>query len=107
MPDIVREYYKSGGGDAYVTARIPALFSKHGLQLIDFTPTCLAGGPTSGVMEWAHRFFSLHIPKMAEKGIITREQADALLDDWRSHGQNPDTLFFSPLVVDVAGRQST
>jgi SAM-dependent methyltransferase len=57
MPDIVRAYYRSGGGDAYVTGKIPAIFRRHGVELADFTPTCLSGGPTSGVMEWAHRFF--------------------------------------------------
>ena len=103
IPDIVRAYYRSGGGDAYVTGKIPAIFRRHGLELIDFTPTCLSGGPASGVMEWAHRFFSLHIPLMVEKGVISREQADALMADWNAHRQNPDTLFFSPLVVDVAG----
>ena len=103
MPDVVRAYYRSGGGDAYVTGKIPALFRKHGIELTDLTPTCLSGGPTSGVMEWAHRFFSLHIPLMAEKGVISNEQADALTADWNSHRRNPDTVFFSPLVVDVAG----
>ena len=103
MPAIVRAYYRSGGGDSYVTAKIPAIFKKYGLDLVDLTPTCLAGGPTSGVMEWAHRFFSLHVPLMAEKGIISIDQANALLADWQAHRQNPETLFFSPLVVDVAG----
>jgi len=103
MPDIVRAYYRSGGGDAYVAGKIPAIFRKHGLDLTDFTPTRLSGGPTSGVMEWAHRFFSLHIPLMADKGVILPGQADALMADWETHRQNPDTLFFSPLVVDVAG----
>jgi SAM-dependent methyltransferase len=103
IPDIVRAYYRSGGGDAYVTGRIPAIFRKHGLELTDFTPTCLSGGPASGVMEWAHRFFSLHIPIMAGKGLISPGQAEALMADWNAHRQNPDALFFSPLVVDVAG----
>jgi SAM-dependent methyltransferase len=105
MPDIVRAYYRSGGGDAYVTGRVPALFRKHGLELVDFTPTCLAGGPSSGVMEWAHRFFSTHIPLMVEKGLLSSAQAEALIGDWNVHRQNPDALFFSPLVVDVAGRR--
>lgn len=106
IADIVRAYYRSGGGDAYVTGKIPEIFARHGLRLIDFTPTCLAGGPTSSVMEWAHRFFSMHIPLMADKGIIAREHADHLLKDWQAHRQNPNTLFFSPLVVDVAGSKA-
>jgi SAM-dependent methyltransferase len=103
MADVVRAYYRSGGGDAYVTGRLPILFRKVGLELIDFTPTCLAGGPKSGVMEWAHRFFSTHTQMMVEKGIIPQKEVDAILADWNAHRQNPDALFFSPLVVDVAG----
>jgi SAM-dependent methyltransferase len=103
MPDVVRAYYRSSGGDAFVTGKLPALFSKHGLDLVDFTPTCLAGGPTSGVMEWAHRFFSTHTQHMVDKGIISQDEGNALQADWNAHRQNPDALFFSPLVVDVAG----
>jgi hypothetical protein len=54
-------------------------------------------------MEWAHRFFSTHTQMMVEKGIIPQKEADAMLADWDAHRQNPDALFFSPLVVDVAG----
>jgi hypothetical protein len=104
MADIVRAYYRSGGGNAYVAGRIPEMFTRYGLRLVDFTPNCLAGGPTSGVMEWAHRFFTLHIPLMAEKGIISRDEASQLLTDWQAHRHKAETLFFSPLVVDVAGR---
>jgi len=106
MADIVRAYYRFGGGDAYIAATIPTIFRKHGLNVVDFTPTCLSGGPTSGVMEWAHRFFSTHVPLMAQKGLISSEQAEALMADWNAHRQNPDALFFSPLVVDIAGSRS-
>jgi len=40
---------------------------------------------------------------MVEKGIISPEQAGALMIDWNTHRQDPDAVFFSPLVVDVAG----
>ena len=106
MPDIVRAYYRSGGGDAYVTAKIPTIFRKHGLNVVDFTPTCLSGGPTSRVMEWAHTFFSNHVPLMGQKGVISSDQVEALMADWNAHRQNPDALFFSPLVVDIAGSLS-
>jgi SAM-dependent methyltransferase len=103
MPDVVRAYYRSGGGDAYITGKLPALFKKLGLELIDFTPTCLAGGPASDIMEWAHRFFSTHTKLMVDKGLITHDEGNEMLADWNAHGRNPDAMFFSPLVVDVAG----
>lgn len=102
MADVVRAYYRSGSGDPYVAGKLPALFRRHGLRLTDYTPTCLSGGPASGVFQWAERFFALHTPLMVEKGIITRDEAEALLADWEAHKRNPDALFFSPLVVDIA-----
>jgi ubiquinone/menaquinone biosynthesis C-methylase UbiE len=106
MADVVREYYRAGGGDPYIAAQLPAVFRKQGLSVIDFSPTCLAGGPESGVMEWAHRFFTAHIPLMAERGLMSSADAEAALNDWVAHRSNPDAIFFSPLVVDVAGKKS-
>lgn len=105
MPDVVRIYYRSGGGDAYVTGRLPGIFRKLRLQLAEYSPHQLAGGPGTGVFEWAQRFFLPHIPLMAEKGLITTAEAHAFTDDWLAHAANPDALFFSPVVVDVAGRR--
>lgn len=105
MPDVVRAYYKSGGGDAYITGRLPGLFRKMGLEVVDFSPHQLAGGPKSAPFQWAQRFFLPHIPLMAEKGLITEEEANAHTADWLAHAANPDALFFSPVVVDAAGKK--
>jgi SAM-dependent methyltransferase len=105
MPKAVKAYYKSVGGDPYVTGRVPAFLRKHGLKLVEFSPHILAGGPESGIMEWAHRFFTTHIQAMVDKGATTQAQGDSMLADWFAHRNNPDALFFSPIVVDVAGRR--
>lgn len=106
IPDAVRKYYNSTGGDPYVTTKIPKLFKEQGITLIDFKPNVLAGGPASGVYEWANKFFSTHIQHMADKGIIPQDKADAMLADWIEHRNSEDSIFFSPIVVDVAGRKS-
>ena len=41
---------------------------------------------------------------MADKGIIDQNLADEMLADWLEHRNNPDSIFFSPIVVDAAGR---
>lgn len=104
MPGVVKAYYKSVGGDPYITGSLPGLLRKHGLQLIDFTPHSVAGGPKSDIMEWAHRFFTTHMQAMIGTGAATQAQGDAMLKDWHAHRNNPDALFFSPIVVDVAGK---
>ena len=103
MCDAVRAYWRAGGGDPDIASRIPSFFRKYGVNLTDYTPNVLAGGPTSGIVEWAHRFFSTHVDAMADRGVITREQGKAMFADWLAHRENPDAMFFSPTVVDVAG----
>lgn len=105
MADAVRAYYKTVGGDPYITGKLREWFRRHGLTLIDYTPHSYAGGPDSPIFEWAHRFFSTHIQKMVEKKATSQMQGDAMLADWNAHRSNPDALFFSPVVVDVAGRK--
>ena len=103
--DILKKYWAHGGGDFYIGNRLPEIFSKLGLQIIDFKPNCLAGGPDSGVFNWADKFFTIHIPKMVEMGIISKDYAAIFLDDWNDHKVNKYSIFFSPLVVDVCGRK--
>ena len=45
MADIVRAYYRAGGGDPYATGMIPSFFKNHRISLIEFSPHQLAGGP--------------------------------------------------------------
>ncbi|MFA6455559.1 MAG: class I SAM-dependent methyltransferase [Bacteroidota bacterium] len=105
MADIVRAYYDTVNGDPYITGKIPSWFKKYNLQTIDYSPHSYAGGPESPIMEWGHRFFSTHIQHMVDKQLMTQSQGDAMLADWIAHRNNPDALFFSPIVVDVAGRK--
>ncbi len=105
MPGVVRKYYRSGGGDPYITGKIPEFFRAHKLRVIDFTPTQIAGGPESGIFEWARRFFVPHPPLMAERGNCTKDEAEAMVQDFIAHGENPNTIFFSPIVIHVAGRK--
>ncbi|HTP12904.1 MAG TPA: methyltransferase domain-containing protein [Bacteroidota bacterium] len=103
--ETVRKYYRSGGGDPYVTGKIPGILRNHNFDVIDFTPTQMAGGPNSAIIEWAHRFFIPHLPLMAQKGNCTNDEAEAMAEDWISHRTNPNTIFFSPIVVHIAGRK--
>ncbi|RPH37432.1 class I SAM-dependent methyltransferase [bacterium] len=105
MADVVRAYYRAAGGDPYVTGKLPGLFRAQGLSLLEFSPHCLSGGPQSPIMEWGHRFFTTHTQAMVEKGAVSQREAYAMVGDWHEHRNNPDALFFSPIVVDVAGKR--
>jgi hypothetical protein len=105
MLQTVIRHWAVGGGDAYIAARIPKIFRDAGLDLFDYAPHCLAGGPDSDVIEWAHRFFTKHMHLMVASGATTQEMGEAMLADWYAHRSNPDTIFCSPILVDMAGRK--
>jgi SAM-dependent methyltransferase len=102
--EAARAWWRVGGGDPHVAAKLPSAFRRLGLELIDYTPNTLVGGADSPVMRWMGRFLESQLPVMVTKGILAPEEAAAMQADWQAHRENPDTVFFSPLVVDVAGR---
>ncbi len=101
----IPRYYATVGGDAYIAAKLPAILRKLGYKVTDFTPNCLSGGPESKPFNWAYRFFKSHVKLIADAGIFSHKEAEEVIVDWEAHKSNPDALFFSPLVVDVAGEK--
>ena len=106
MADTVRAYWKHGGGDPYIGAKLPKMFKERNIELLHYHPVVLAGGPNSGVFQWAGKFFDVHIQQMIDMGIIDQKSGDAMLNDWNEHKQNPDTIFFSPILVNAAGKKT-
>ncbi|MBK8383204.1 MAG: methyltransferase domain-containing protein [Ignavibacteria bacterium] len=105
ITEIVRKYYGAGGGDLYFTTKIPSVFRKNKIELMEFSPVSKAGGNDSDVFEWAYRFFKVHLPLMADKNLISRDECNELLKDLNDHKNNPDMIFFSPVIVNIAGKK--
>ncbi|MEI8134783.1 MAG: class I SAM-dependent methyltransferase [bacterium] len=103
--ETVIKHWKINGGDAFIAGRIPGIFRKLGVELIDYSPHVKTSGPDGDVIEWADKYFTKHLPIMAADGATTIEMADAMVADWNAHRKNPDTIFCSPILVDVAGRK--
>jgi ubiquinone/menaquinone biosynthesis C-methylase UbiE len=101
------KFWESEGGDLCIAPRIPSIYKKHGLELMEFHPNCIAGGPESGIFEWHNRFLTFHVPVMVQKGLMTEEDGEAALKDWHDHCEDPSSVFFSPLVVDVVGKKKS
>ena len=100
-----RALWASRGGDMWVAAKLPGMLRAAGLTLVDFTPTVLAGGPSSGVFRWADSFFPVHSANMVRAGLLTEVERGRFLADWATRSADPDARFFSPILMDVAGRR--
>ncbi|HMQ70289.1 MAG TPA: class I SAM-dependent methyltransferase [Ignavibacteria bacterium] len=105
ITETVRNYWRAGGGDPYFISKIPPIFKINNIELLDFSPQSLAGDTDSDIYEWANRFFSVHLQIMADMKVISQKESNEMLADWISHRANPETVFFSPILVDVIGKK--
>lgn len=100
-----RALYARGGGDTWVMGTIHALFRAAGLEPCALEPWVIAGGPGSPAFRWADAFFPYHSRNMVEQGVLTADERALFLREWEERKADPDTLFFSPIVVGAAGRK--
>ncbi|HMS64285.1 MAG TPA: methyltransferase domain-containing protein [Ignavibacteria bacterium] len=103
IAEIVRDYWRYGGGDPYFTVKIPSIFKRIDIELKEFSPHTFAVSTADDKFEWANRFFSVHLQIMADKKIITQKKCDDLIKDWNDHRNNPDTIFFTPIIMNITG----
>ncbi len=100
-----RALYKSRGGDAFVAGSLPGWMRAAGLQLFDLTPNVLCGGPESPAFRWAGAFFPHYSEMLVSAGFLGAEERARFLEEWHAAEKNPDAVFFSPMVVDLAARK--
>jgi len=104
LPRVVRaieESWRAQGGEPDVGLRLPTLLEKHGLSVIETRPISRIARPGSLLWEWPGSFFSVFVPKLVTAGHLTKAEADAFLEEWRSASKDPGSVFFAPSVVAV------
>jgi SAM-dependent methyltransferase len=100
-----RAFYGGHGGDLWIGARLPRLFRQAGLEMVAYSANVLTGAPGSPVFQWAESFFFNHVASMVEDGALTEDERRLFIDEWGERRRNPDTMYFSPIVVDAAARK--
>ncbi|HTF87084.1 MAG TPA: methyltransferase domain-containing protein [Planctomycetota bacterium] len=100
-----RALYKSRGGDPFIAGRLPGWMRAAGLEVFDVKPNVLCGGPESPGFRWAGRFFPHYSAMLVAQGLMKPEERERFLDEWSAAEKNPDAMFFSPMVIDIAARK--
>jgi SAM-dependent methyltransferase len=98
-------FFASQGGDANIGARLPQLYERSGLTLVDVTPTFKFGRPGSPVWNWVSSYFMGVMSQLAKYPPFTNAQADRLRRNWIRAGTRPTSLLIAPTLVDVVGRK--
>lgn len=100
-----RRWFLGAGGGLQVAGRLPRLYRKLGLELIEFRPNIQTGAGSSDLFVWADLFFMGHLDSMVATAGLAPKDAAAFRKAWRAAARRPETRFVSPIVFDAAGRR--
>jgi len=102
-----RAFFETQGGDASIGAKLPALFTRAGLAMIDITPTVKSGHPGSPVWNWLSAYFlGGVIDRLVGLAEFTAADARKLTRDWVAASKQPASLLMGPALIDVVGRKA-
>ncbi len=98
-------FFASQGGDANIGARLPGLYERVGLDVIDVTPTIKSGRAGSPVWNWVSSYFMGVMPQLAAFRPFNAAQAAGLRRNWLAAGTRPTSWLIAPTLVDIVGRK--
>jgi SAM-dependent methyltransferase len=93
------------GGDASIANKLPDIYRKAGLDVVDVTPTIKTGHPGSPVWTWLTTYFFGVMDEMAQLAPFSPEQARRLRRHWITAGGEKTSVLIAPAVFDVVGRR--
>lgn len=99
------EGWRVGGATIDVGERLPALAREHGLAVELLRPVARVGPPGSPVWRWVQEFFRVWLPKLAERGLLTRDEVARALADHERLAADADAWFTAPTLVEVVLRK--
>lgn len=98
--------WRDRGGDPDVMARLPAICRQHGLEVKhlavhDRIARSPAANMGATMWHWPDTFFRNFVPRLAEMGYLTADEAAAFHEAWAEAARNPDAFMFLPPVFDL------
>ncbi|MBK9013032.1 MAG: methyltransferase domain-containing protein [Saprospiraceae bacterium] len=88
-------------GDIDVGRRVPVMAEAIGLQVLHTRPMSKLARPSDLTWEWPRSFFTIYLPKLVERGLITEGEVALALSDLRKLTTMPNAMVFCPMMVEV------
>jgi SAM-dependent methyltransferase len=100
-----RAFFASQGGDVSVGGRLPGLYRRAGLAVVETVPAIKTGGPGTPVWNWLSYYFMSVADRYAEIPPLTKKIIARLRSRWLAAGRDRTSLMIAPAVLDVVGRK--
>ena len=98
-------FFASEGGDWSVAGKLPGLYRRHGLEVVEIEPTIRVARPGSAAWRWMTGYFMGVMDKLATFPPFDARKARSLKRQWRAAERQRTSLLIAPAVVDVVGRK--
>src|SRR5262245_56356536 len=99
-------FFATQGGDASIAGRLPRMFEKAGLEVVDITPTIRTGHPGSVVWTWLSTYFLGIMNQLGQLAPFDAAQATSLRRQWIANTRTRTSLQTGPALIDVVGRKT-
>jgi SAM-dependent methyltransferase len=100
-----RAFFASQGGDASIGSRLPDLYRRAGLQMVDIEVTIKSGRPGTPVWDWLTTYFMGVMDRYARFPPLTAEKAKRLRQYWSRASTQPTSRLVGPALLDLVGRK--
>lgn len=96
----IRDWNENAGEINVARTLIPAL-PEAGLRLVEANPIIFTATPKDFVWQWPKTFVPPHARRLAERGVVTNEWADAVERAYAEAEANPLTVMTTPLLMEI------
>ena len=100
-----RAFFASQGGDISIGGRLPAIFKRAGLGLVDVTPVHRSGPPGSLVWEWLWGFFQSIRNRYGSIQPFDAAKAQRVHKHWHAAAGDKRSFVVAPTMVDLVGQK--
>ncbi len=100
-----RAFFASQGGDASIGGRLPDLYRRAGLKVVEIVPTMKIDRPGSPVWNWLSTYFLGVMNRYADFSPFSPQKAARLRRYWVGAATQRTSLMIAPTVLDVVGRK--
>jgi ubiquinone/menaquinone biosynthesis C-methylase UbiE len=92
---------KEQAGDIDVGRHIPAMATRLGLKVVHTRVIAKLTGPAELTWHWPYSFLNIYLPKIAERGLLTKEEVVAALQDLDALTAIPEARILCPTVLEL------
>jgi ubiquinone/menaquinone biosynthesis C-methylase UbiE len=92
---------KEQPGDIDVGRHIPAMATRVGLKVLHTRPIGKLAAPSELTWEWPRSFLRIYLAKVAERGLLTTDEATAALADLDRLSAIPEARLMCPVVMET------